>query len=436
MTRKIILAADETIVCPKCQHKFPLDQGITSQTIERYASEFDQAFESQRREMEAQLTREAERKATKQFSGEIQVLKERLGETEKSAEEAKAALAKARAEAKAEAAGAFEIEKKALGEELAEKEAKLKEFRAQELALRAEKKKLEEERAGMELQLQRRLDEERQKFQSQIAGAEAEKFRLKEAEYQKKIADAQRANEELTRKLEQGSQQLQGEVLELELENTLGTAFRHDRIEEVKKGVRGADVIQTVCTPAGQVCGKIIWEAKRAEHWSDKWLEKLKDDQQEAKADIAVLVTTSMPKGVSEPFCRIGDVWVVPPHLMRPVAEALRAVLVESHRLKLVSTGKGEKMELLYNYLTSAQFAQKVRAIVGALDSMKKDLDAERRAFERLWRKREIQIERATLGIAGISGELQAIAHESLPQLETIEGLLLPGDDETGDEET
>ena len=134
---------------------------------------------------------------------------------------------------------------------------------------------------------------------------------LKEADYKKKIEDAQKANEVLTRKLSQGSQQLQGEVFELEIENTLNTAFVHDLIDEVKKGQRGADVLQIVKTPNGQVCGKIIWEAKRAENWTDKWIQKLKDDQQEAKADIAVLVSTVMPKGVTDVIVRIGDVWVI-----------------------------------------------------------------------------------------------------------------------------
>ncbi len=248
-----------------------------------------------------------------------------------------------------------------------------------------------------------------------------------EAEYKKKIEDAQRANEDLRRKLDQGSQQLQGEVLELELEHTLTTAFLHDQIDEVKKGVRGADILQTVRTPMGQVCGKIIWEAKRAENWTDKWLQKLKDDQQEAKADIAVLVTTAMPKGVTEPFVRVGDVWVVSPHVMRPVAETLRVILTEAHKLKLVNTGRNEKMESLYNYLASAQFAQKVRTMLESFESMRSDLDAEKRAMQKIWAKRQTQIERVTGSMVTVVGELQGIAHDSLPQLDSIDALALPG---------
>ena len=325
--QKIIITADETIVCPKCTHHFPLDQGITRQTIERYESEFEQAFAAQRKELETTLSKDAERKAAKQFADQIGKLQEQL-----------------------------------------------------------------------------------------------------EAEYKKKIEDAQRANEDLRRKLEQGSQQLQGEVLELEVEHTLASVFFHDLIEEVKKGQRGADVVQTVRTAAGQACGRIIWEAKRAENWSDKWLQKLKDDQQSAKADIAVLVTTIMPKGVTDSFARVGDVWVVAPHVIRPVAEMLRVILLEAQRLKLVNTGRNEKMEQLYNYLSSAQFAQKIRTMLDSFEAMRGDLESEKRAMQKIWAKRETQIERVTGSMVTVVGELQGIAQEQLPQLDSLAQLELPDD--------
>jgi hypothetical protein len=210
------------------------------------------------------------------------------------------------------------------------------------------------------------------------------------------------------------------------MEHTLAGAFVHDLIEEVKKGQRGADVLQTVRTPMGQVCGKIIWEAKRAEHWSDKWLQKLKDDQQAAGADIAVLVTTVMPKGVTEAFVRIGDVWVVSPQVMRPVAETLRVTLLEMQRLRLVNTGVSEKMEQLYNYLSSTSFAQRVRTMLESFESMRSDLEAEKRAMQKMWAKRQAQIERVTVSMVTVVGELQAIAHDQLPQLDAIEQLSLP----------
>ncbi len=426
MSEKIIIAAAETIVCPKCTHHFPLDQGITRQTIERYESDFEEALAKERKDLEATTAKDAERKASKQFAQQIAQLQEQLTDTRKAEAEAKAMIVKAQSEAKTKAQQEFEAERKSLADELAEKDLKLKEFRDQELDLRRQKKALEEQQANLELNMQRKLDGERARLTAEVVQKESERHSMVEAEYRKKIEDAQRANEELRRKLEQGSQQLQGEVLELELEGILSAAFVHDQIEEVKKGQRGADVLQTVRTPIGQVCGKIIWEAKRAENWSDKWLQKLKDDQQAAGADIAVIVTTTLPKGVTEAFTRIGDVWVVTPRVIRPVAEMLRVTLLEMQRLKLVNTGRNEKMEQLYNYLSGSSFAQRVRTMLESFEQMHSELEAEKRAIQKIWAKRQAQIERVTGSMVTVVGELQAIAQDQLPQLNVIEQLALP----------
>lgn len=351
---------------------------------------------------------------------QIAKLKEDLADVRKAEQDARALVTKAEADAKAKALEAFAGEKSVLTEELAAKNKQLATFREQELALRRQKRELEEKQASFQVEFERKLDEERTRLATQIGSREAERFALIEAEYKKKIDDAQKANEDLRRKLDQGSQQLQGEVLELELEHMLQSAFFHDQIDEVKKGQRGADVIQTVRTSSGQACGKIIWEAKRAENWSEKWLQKLKDDQQEANADIAVLVTTAMPKGNSETFCRMGDVWVVSPQVMRPVGETLRVILLESQRLKQVNTGRNEKMEQLYNYLASPQFAQRIRSMIESFETMRADLDAEKRAMQRIWAKRQSQIDRLTGSMTSVVGELQAIAHDQLSQLEDV----------------
>ena len=423
MIKKIIIAADEEIVCPKCVHHFPLSEGITRQTIERYESEFDEVFAAQKKELEATLEKEAERKATKQFAEQIALLQEKLQDSKLAEEDAKQLIAKAQIDAKAKALQEFDNEKKALAEELLEKDNKINEFRVQELELRKQKRAMEEQQANMEIELQRKLEVERTKMIDQISASESARFSMIEAEYKKKIEDALKTNEDLTRKLNQGSQQLQGEVLELELEHVLSNSFLHDQIEEVKKGQRGADVLHTVHTQYGIACGKIIWEAKRAEHWSDKWLHKLKDDQQEAKADIAVLVTTVMPKGKDEVIVRMGDVWVISPQVIKPVAEMLRVVLLEANKLKLVNTGRNEKMELLYNYLSSAQFSQKVRTMLETFESMRSELEAEKRAIQKIWSKRQTQIERVTINMTTVVGDLQGIAHEALPQLENLETL-------------
>jgi hypothetical protein len=434
MQKKIIIASDETIVCPSCNQQFSLDQGITRHTIERYEHDLSDALAIQTRELEAALAKDAERKASKLFGAQLTKLQEDLADVRKAEKAARAQVTSAQLEARTRAQADFALEKAAFTEELAEKNKQVQSFREQELGLRKQKKQLEEQQANIQVELERKFDEERKRLTTQIGTREAERFSLIEAEYKKKIDDAQKANEDLRRKLDQGSQQLQGEVLELELEHMLGNVFFHDLIEEVKKGQRGADVVQTVRTPMGQICGKIIWEAKRAENWSDKWLQKLKDDQQSANADLAVIVTTVMPKGITDSFCRIGDVWVVSPEVMRPVAETLRVILLEAQRLKLVNTGRNEKMEQLYNYLSSAQFAQRVRTMLEGFVAMRSDLDSEKRAMQRIWAKRQTQIERVTGSMVSVVGELQAIAQDQLPQLDSMMELDAIGMDGNGDD--
>lgn len=428
VTQNIILSADETVVCPKCDHKFPLSQGITRQTIEHYEQAFDQALQAQARELRETLARDAERKLSKGFSQQIDTLKEQLSEREKTLQVHQARQEELLRAARTRAVEELQLEQKALREELAAKEEKLREFREQELRLRQEKQALAEQRAEMELQLQRKLDEARGKLEQTIREAEAERFRLVEAEYKKKIEDAQKANEELHRKLQQGSGQLQGEVLELEVEALLSSAFPLDIIEPVAKGKRGADVMQRVMTPSGQTCGTIIWELKRAANWSDGWVAKLKDDQREARADVAVLVSTALPKEMREPFAMYAGIWVVHPEALRPLGETLRVLLVELQKLKAANEGRQEKMALLYDYLSSAQFGQKVRTVVESFVAMKRDLDLEKAAMQRLWKKRETQIERVTLNMMGLCGELQAIAQNALPALDDI--ARLPAADE------
>ncbi|QDL35947.1 DUF2130 domain-containing protein [Rhodoferax sediminis] len=434
MQDKIILDANESIICPKCAHEFTLGDGITRQTIDRHAEEFEALLKAGRDELEKHLTRDAQRKATQAAAAEIAKLQEQVSNAKRAERDAQASIEQARKDAREKAAADAEQERKALQEDLARKDAAIKGFREQEIELRRQKQAVEEQQRNMELELQRKLDEERGKITVAIAQREADRFVMMEAEWRKKFDDAQKSNDDLRRKLEQGSQQLQGEVLELEVEQSLTTTFFHDLIEEVKKGVRGADVMQTVRTAAGIPAGKIIWEAKRAENWSDKWLHKLKDDQQDAKADLAVLVTTVMPKGVTDPFTRIGDVWVISPQVLRPMAETLRVILLETHKLRQANVGKSEKVEQLYAYLSSPTFSQRIRTVLDTFSGMQTDLDSERRALTKIWAKRQTQIDRVTKSMVTVVGELQGIAQESLPdlqQIDTLEAIALPEPEQT-----
>lgn len=434
---KIILNADEHIVCPKCAHDFILGEGITRQTIDRHAEEFESLLQSRRAELEAHLTQEAQRKATQMAAEQIATLQEQVAAAKRSERAVQESIEKIRAEARAKAVAEAEQARVALEEDLQRKNLELQNFRAQELALRRQKQELEEQQKNLELDLQRKLDDERGRITAMVSQREAERFALMEAEWKKKIEDAQKSNEDLRRKLEQGSQQLQGEVLELEVEQSLSTSFFHDLIEEVKKGVRGADVIQTVRTPAGITAGRIIWEAKRAENWSDKWLQKLKDDQQEAKAELAVLVTTVMPKGVTEPFTRIGDIWVISPQVLRPMAETLRVIILESHKLRQANVGRDEKIEQLYNYLASPTFAQRMRTVLDTFSTMQTELESEKRAMQKIWARRQVQIDRASKSMITVVGELQGITMDSIPglrQIESLDALAAPVVDVAGDD--
>lgn len=423
MQEKIIVQAAELVACPKCDHRFPLHEGIARQTIETHLAAFDAEAKAYREQIAAEVTKDAERRAMQMASSQISTLQDQIAAARRAEKAARETIEKAREEARETATADAAQQVKALQEDLQRQAVQLQALRDQEIGLRRERQELEERQRNMELELQRRLDDERVKLAQQIGEREGERFKLLETEYRKKLEDVQRSNDDLRRKIEQGSQQLQGEVLELQVEQSLTTTFFHDQIDEVKKGVRGADVIQTVRTAAGQVAGKIIWEAKRAENWTDKWIEKLKDDQQEAKADLAVLVTTCMPRGVTTPFTRVGDVWVVSPALLRPVADTLRVILLESFRLKQASTGKAERVELLYNYLASPTFAQRMRTVLDSFTTMHGELDAEKRAMTKIWAKRQMQIDRVVRSMTTVVGELQAIAQDSLPQLQEIDTL-------------
>jgi len=257
-------------------------------------------------------------------------------------------------------------------------------------------------------------------------------LKLKVLEKEEQIASMQRQIEELRRKAEQGSQQLQGEVQELELESLLRTKFMRDTIDPVPKGEFGGDVLHRVIGPLGQHCGTILWESKRTKNWSDGWLPKLRDDQRAAKAEIALLVTQVLPKGV-EAFDYIDGVWVTESRCAIPVAIALRQSLIELASARQAGEGQLTKMELVYQYLTGPRFRHRVEAIVEKFEDMQADLERERKTMTRLWAKREEQIKGVIETTVGMYGDLQGIAGRTMQEIEGLETRLLESSkDETG----
>jgi len=410
--RNVIVGAEEPVSCPNCRHSFALEEGISRQTIDRYAEDFERT-----------LAAEARVRGEKESAQQVAALKAKVAEAEQAARNASAQMAKVREDAGKAARESFEVELKSLQEANAAKDKALAEARGGELGLRRQLREAEDARKGAELTYQRKLDEERRRIAGEeraAAGADADR---RVAQMKTQLEQAQREAADLKRKLEQGSQQVQGEALETGLEAMLREAFPLDRIEEVPKGIAGADLVHRVCSASGQVCGTILWETKQTKGFSPAWLQKLKDDQRSMGAELAVIVTAAMPKDCAEPFVRQNDVWVACPAAARSVAEALRTTLIEMHKLRQANAGRSEKMEVLYNYVCSPQFAQQMKAVVDGAVTMRRELEEEKRAFMRLWQKREKQIERLAGGMLAIVGDLQGIGEGALPQLDSIAAL-------------
>ncbi len=382
---------EQVITCPKCGTKIPLSDAFTHEIEEKLHAQLELEMKKKDREHQEALVRER---------------------------------ARLEQQAKRHAEEASAVELKDMKDQLEEKSRQLESARQQELDLRKGKRELEERERNITLELDRKLDAERKRIWEEAGRKLAEDQRLKEAEKDKQLSDMRRQIEELKRKSELTSQQAQGEVLELELETILAQNFRSDGIEPVAKGVRGADIVQRVRDEAGRQCGTIIWESKRTKAWSDAWVQKLKDDQRAAKAELAVIVSAVLPKDVNR-FGNYEGIWVADFESALGLATALRANLIEVTRASSSLQGKNDKMELIYAYLSGTGFKQRVEAIVESFVSLKSDLEAEKRSMEKIWAKRDAQIERVIKSTAGMYGDLQGIIGSALPEVKLLE--LPPG---------
>ena len=287
--------------------------------------------------------------------------------------------------------------------------------KAQADAVRKERELADRERE-LDLTVERRVSSEVNAAASKAETAVDERYKLKLLERDTQIASMTVKIDELKQKAEQGSQQLQGEAQELDLEQGLRLRFPHDVIGEVAKGIKGADVMQAVTAPSGAQCGIILYESKRTKNWSAGWLPKLREDGRAAKADILVLVTSAMPDDVVD-FDTMDGVWVCSPRVALPLATALRMALLQAHGVRQAQEGMKTKSEEVYAYVTGPQFRHRVEALVEAFTAMQADLDAERRAMQRQWSKREGQIVRVMESTAGFFGDLQGIAGgKALPE--------------------
>jgi len=405
---RLLLEPGTRVTCPHCEREFSLGEGFAKRSLEEFVRAGEQAIAGER-------------------NSAIAALKQALQERD---ERHAAALKEMRALEQSSAATLAAQARSRLEDELKVKAGQIAELQGKELELRRERAQLDEARQALELETQRRLDAQRREIEDRVRAAEGERARLKEAELQKTIDDMRGKLEEAQRKSAQGSQQLQGEVLELLLEEQLAEAFPLDTIAEVKKGLRGGDAIHTVTSRSGQSAGVILWEAKRAQKWGNAWAAKLKDDMRASGAEAGVIVTTSFPADWPEgqPFGLHEDVWVTSAAAAIPLATALRAGLLEAFRARVASANKGEKMEAVYDYLTSPQFAQKLHAVYDAFRRMKIELDTERATTQQRWNRRDKQIQLATTQLLAIAGDVQGLAQQDVPQLELERPALEPGD--------
>lgn len=281
-------------------------------------------------------------------------------------------------------------------------------------------RELEDQKRELDLTVEKRVQENVQVIHEKARKEIEENFQYKFSEKEQQIISMQRKIEELKQKAEQGSQQLQGEVQELLLEQTLQSQFYMDQVSPVPKGEFGGDVLQQVFNPQGIDCGLVIWEAKRTKHWNNEWINKLKDDQRAAKADVAIIVSHALPQNV-ESFECIDGIWVIHPKVILPVATLLRASLIQIHFARQTAKGQETKAGMIYDYLTGTRFRQRVEAIVEAFTSMQDDLNKERKVITKQWAKREEQINRVMQSTIGMYGDLQGIVGQSLQEIEGLE---------------
>jgi hypothetical protein len=402
----------ESIACPHCGVSFPITTALQEQLI----APLRMKLETEAVEKAAALTKREE---------ELREKESRLAAAEETIEnEVAKRVARQRASLeeslRKEARDSVAVELEDMRRQVTEQSAKITELQQTELALRERERKLEDDKKSLELEVARKVDAERQKIEAAVSARIAEEYQLREKEHVKQMQDLRDQLSEMKRKAEQGSQQMQGEVLELELEQLLKTTFPIDVVKPVPKGIPGADVLQGVMTPSGHRSGVIIWESKRTKNWSDGWVGKLKDDQRKAKADIAVLVTQALPKGVTN-FGQYEGVWVSTYACALELAAALRQGLIQLMHMKIVSVSKDEKMEVVFNFLTGSEFRNRVQAIVETFIAMKTDLETEKRVWVKRWAQREKQIECIIDNTAGMYGDLQGLIGASMQSIPALE---------------
>ncbi len=411
--------SEATITCPYCKQDFRLDETLAAPLLERVTRDLKNKLASKETEIavsqaDLRAREEALAKAKEDLDGQVadKLRRERARIAEEESRKARQALA-------------TEIEQRTrekteLEEALRQKDTKLAEAQKVQAELLRKQRELDDARRELDLTVEKRIQEGLEATRAQARKEAEERLHLQVSEKEQTIASMRQTIEDLKRKAEQGSQQLQGEVLELELEAALKARFPTDLVEPVAKGEFGGDVVQRVVGVAGQPAGTILWESKRTKNWTDGWLGKLRSDQRTAKADVAIIVSQALPKDV-DGFALVDEIWVAHPKVALSVAVALRISLLEVAAARKAAEGHETKMDMVYRYMTGPGFRHRVQAILEAFSSMKEDLDREKKAITKQWAKREQQIAQVMEATAGLYGDLQGIAGKTVVQIDGLE---------------
>lgn len=410
---------EPTLTCPHCHHPIHLTESLAAPLIEEMRSR----FENQLAQKDAEVAGKTE--MLRREREDIDRAREQIAEQVRQRVDAErvelaAAEAKKAGEAAAGALRAKEAEAADLRRALETNDAKLAEAQRDQAELLRKQRELDEARRELDLTIEKRVNASVDDIRAKSRQEADEAARLKLLEREQTIDSMARTIEELKRKAEQGSQQLQGEALELDLESLLATRFPTDLVEPIGKGELGADLAQHVNGAIGQRVGTIVWEFKRTKAWNDGWLSKLREDQRRSGADVALIVSQSLPKHV-EHFDLVDGVWVTHPRCALPLAIALRQSLIDVSGSRLVQQGQRTKVEQIYEYLTGTRFRQRVEAVVEKFNDMRDDLDRERKFVSRQWAKRETQIVAVIESTVGMVGDLQAIAGKAMPEISCLD---------------
>lgn len=400
------------ISCPKCAEQISIGDALFQEIEESVKSK----FAKEARSKEAALQKEAEELAQAKRLIDIQKKDVDLIVAAKLKEERSRILKEAIANAEKKK----DEEISGLKDELAAEAKKVADARNVERELRKVARDLEDKAHNLDLEVARKLDIEREAIRSAAVSKASEENRLKVAEKDKQLEDLKKKIDELQRKSEQGSQQLQGEVFELELERALVLQFPIDSIEPVAKGIKGGDVIHKVIGSSGTVMGSILWELKRTKTWSDSWLAKIREDQRAVTADHAIIVSQVLPKGVIG-MAQIEGVWICDSKTAMALAIALRHHIFDVGVARASAAGRGEKLDGLFHYLTGTKFRQRIEAIVEAFTTMQDDLQKEKRAIQKIWATREQQLSAVLLNTSGMYGDVHGVLGASMPKIPSLE---------------